>query len=230
MRNYRTSPDRLTSPRPATSNEDVIDRARDPDGDVIEAGRGKPRGGSPRPGGLIWLLVLVETAALAVSIAVALHYRTEAGEPHRTSPASPANRASSSSPVPQVTTVALSLPAAGGVTGTVVITAAALPGSGRAQFTVSAVITGALPGTYYNLIGNDCSAADPLVPDDVWAMGFTGANGTADLTGYAWTGGVTDSFWLALDPSPASRPPGLHGQFTAGQATPYPAGHPPCPR
>ncbi len=203
----------------------MIDRARDPDDDVIQAGR-EPRGGSPRPGRLIWLLVLVETVALAVSITVALHYRTEAGEPHR---ASPASRASPSSPMPQVTSVALSLPAAGGVTGTVVITAATLPGSGRAQFTVSAVITGALPGTYYNLIGNDCSTGDPLVPDDVWAMGFTSAKGTADLTGYAWTGAVTDSFWLALDPSPASRPPGLHGQFTEGRAAPYPAGQSPCP-
>ena len=112
--------------------------------------------------------------------------------------------------------------------GTVVITAAGLPGAGRAQFTVSAVITGAMPDTYYNLIGNDCSSADAL-PDDVWASGLTGANGTADLVGYAWTGAVADSYWLVLDPQSVNRPPGLHGQFAEGRAAPYPAGESPCP-
>jgi hypothetical protein len=29
-------------------------------------------------------------------------------------------------------------------------------------------------------------------PDDVWASGLTGATGTADLTGYTWTGAATD--------------------------------------
>jgi hypothetical protein len=110
----------------------------------------------------------------------------------------------------------------------VVITAAALPGAGRAQFTVSAVITGAMPDTYYNLIGNDCSIADAR-PDDVWASGLTGANGSADLVGYAWTGAVADSYWLVLDPQSVNRPPGLHGQFAAGRAAPYPAGQAPCP-
>ena len=55
--------------------------------------------------------------------------------------------------MPQVTSAALGLPAGGGVAGTVVITAAALPGAARAQFTVSAVITGGTPGTVYDLIG-----------------------------------------------------------------------------
>ena len=42
------------------------------------------------------------------------------------------------------------------------------------------------------------------------------------------TGAVTDFYWLALDPSPASRPPGLHGLFTQGQAAPFPAAQAPC--
>jgi hypothetical protein len=111
--------------------------------------------------------------------------------------------------------------------GTVVITAAAMPGADRAQFTVSAVITRGTPGTVYDLIGSDCSAAD-RVPDDVWATGLAGADGTADLTGYAWTGSVADRYWMALDPSPGSSPPGLHGQFAAGRAAPFPAGQAPC--
>lgn len=183
----------------------------------------EPRRRSWRPGPLIWLLVIAETAALAVWAAIAVHDRGQAGGVPRGAPAA----SPSGSPMPEVTSVALRLPAGVGVTGTVIITAAALPGAVLAQFTVSAVITGGTPGTFYNLIGNDCSAAAPL-GDHVWATGRTGASGTADLTGYAWTGAVTDFYWLALDPSPASRPPGLHGLFTQGQAAPFPAGQAPC--
>jgi len=100
----------------------------------------------------------------------------------------------------------------------------ALPGAGRAQFTVSAVVTGGTPGTFYDLIGSDCTTADPP-PDDVWA---TGLDGTADLAGYTWTGAVADTYWLTLDPSPAGAPPGLHGRFGQGQAAPFPAGQAPC--
>jgi hypothetical protein len=196
----------------------VFDRAREA-ADVVEAG--PPR--SPRPGGPFWLLVLAQTAALIASITVALHYRAEAGRtPGRPPPSLPAP------PLPEVTSVTLRLPAVGGVVGTVVITAAALPGAERAEFTVSAVITGAMPDTYYNLIGNDCSGADGL-PDDIWAAGLTGANGTADLIGYPWTGAAADSYWLVLDPQSVNRPPGLHGQFAEGRAAPYPAGRSPCP-
>jgi hypothetical protein len=125
-----------------------------------------------------------------------------------------------------VTSTALRLPARGGVAGTVVITAAALPGAGRAQFTVSAVITGGAPGTVYDLIGNDCSDVSPL-PDKVWATGLAGADGRADLTGYAWTGAVADRYWMTLDPAPG-HPPGLHGRFARGQAASFPAGQGPC--
>ena len=201
----------------------AADGAGDTDADVIVSGR-EPRQRPWRPGPLIWLLIIAETAALAVSVAIAVHERGQAGGVPRGAPpvASPPG-----SPMPEVTSVALRLPAGGGVTGTVVITAAALPGAVLAQFTVSAVITGGTPGTFYDLIGNDCSAASPL-GDHVWATGLTSANGTADLVGYAWTGAVTDFYWLALDPSPASRPPGLHGLFTQGKAAPFPAGQAPC--
>ena len=110
-----------------------------------------------------------------------------------------------------MTTVALPLPAGGPVVGMVVITAAAVPGADRAQFTVSAVITGGRPGTAYYLTGNDCSDAAPL-PDHMWATGLAGANGTAGW-GHPWTGAVADRYCLALAPSPASPPPGLRGQF-----------------
>jgi hypothetical protein len=110
--------------------------------------------------------------------------------------------------------------------GTVVITAAALPGAGRAQFTVSAVITGGIPGTVYDLIGNDCSDVTPLT-DKVWATGLADPDGTANLTGYAWTGAVADRYWMTLDPAPGQLP-GLHGQFARGRAAPFAAGQGPC--
>ena len=201
----------------------AADGTRDTDADVITSGR-EPRRRPGRPGRLVWLLVVAETVVLAVSVGFALHERTEsAGLPRGRPPAASA----ASSPMPELTSVALRLPAAGGVSGTVVITVAALPGAGLAQFTVSAVITGATPDTFYDLIGDDCSTVGPL-GDHVWATGFTSAAGSGDLTGYSWTGAVTDYYWLALDPSPVGRPPGLHGQFADGQAAPFPAGQAPC--
>ena len=119
------------------------------------------------------------------------------------------------------------LAAAGGVVGTVVLTASALPGARLAQFTVSAVITGGTPDTFYDLIGDDCSGSGPL-GNHVWATGFTSAAGSADLVGYAWTGAVADRYWLVLDPSPVNPPPGLSGPFAEGLAALFPAGQAPC--
>jgi hypothetical protein len=199
--------------------------------DVITSGR-EPRRRflrPVRPVRPVWLLVIAQAAALAVLATVlvtvlatgAPHHGAGAGLP-RAGPPAPTGPA-----LPQLSAVVLRLPAGGGVAGTVVITAAALPGAGRAQFTVSAVVTGGAPGTFYDLIGSDCSTADPP-PDDVWATGLAGADGTADLAGYTWTGAVADTYWLSLDPSPADAPPGLHGRFGQGQATPFPAGQAPC--
>jgi hypothetical protein len=212
----------LTSSQQATSNEEVPDH--DADADVIAAGP-EPGRRPPWLGGLLWLIVLAETVALAVAVAVAVHYRAQARAPHPGR--APTASVNTSLPMPEMTTVALALPADGTVTGTVVITAAALPGGGLVEFTVSAVITGGQPGTVYDLDGNDCSTTAPL-PDHVWATGVTGAAGVADLVGYAWTGAAADYYWLTLDPSPVNPPPGLHGQFAQGRAAPFPAGQAPC--
>jgi hypothetical protein len=201
----------------------AADSAPDTDADVVASGR-EPRPRRRRPGRLVWLVIIAESVVLAAWVAIAMHYHAEAGGQPR---GGPSLASAPGSPMPELASVTLRLPAGGGVSGTVVIAAAALPGAGLAQFTVSAVITGAMPDTFYDLIGNDCSSASPL-GNHVWATGLTGANGTADLTGYAWTGAVADRYWLVLDPSPASLPPGLHGQFAAGEATPFPAGQAPC--
>jgi hypothetical protein len=197
----------------------AVGGTRDTGADVIASGP-EPRRPPWRPGRLIWLLVITETVVLAVSVVIALHYRTQAAGLVRGGP-------SAGSAMPELTSVALPLPAAGGVAGTVVITAAAVPGAALAQFTVSAVITGGMPDTFYDLIGNDCSSASPL-GNHVWATGLTGADGTADLVGYSWAGAVTDLYWLTLDPSPVSAPPGLRGQFAEGKAGPFMPGQAPC--
>ena len=59
-------------------------------------------------------------------------------------------------------------------------------------------------GNVYDLIGSDCTTADPR-PDEVWATGLTGADGTADLAWHAWTGAVSGP---VLDgPGPITRQP-----------------------
>ena len=196
------------------------------DADVIASGREprEPRERTRRVPGPAWLIAGVLAAALAVAVAVAVHYRAEASQARPG--VLPAASRTAALPLPQVTSTALRLPARGGAAGTVVITAAAIAGAGRAQFTVSAVITGGTPGTVYDLIGNDCSDVSPL-PDKVWATGLAGPDGTADLTGYAWTGAVADRYWMTLDPAP-DHPPGLHGRFARGQVAPFPAGQGPC--
>jgi hypothetical protein len=180
-------------------------------------------GSEPLSARLVRLVAIAEAAALLVVIAVALHYRAEAGRlGHSSLPA--AQRASG---VPEMTRIMLRLPTGRPIAGTVLITAAAAPGGDRAQFIVSAVLTGAEPRTVYDLVGNDCSAVAPL-PDHVWATGRTDAAGVAHLSGYAWTGAVADQYWLALTPSPLYGSPGLRGRFAQGSAAPYPAGQPSC--
>ena len=201
----------------------MADSTRDADADVIVSGR-EPRRGGLRPGGLLWLLVVAQAAVLAVTVVVAVHYRAEIGQFRHSRVRATSLPAAS---LPQVTSTSLHLSAGAGVAGTVVITAAAQPGAGRAQFTVSAVITGGTPGTVYDLIGSDCSTADPL-PDEVWATGLARADGTADLVGYAWTGAVAGRYWMALDPSPVDPAPGLSGHFAQGAAAPFRAGQAPC--
>jgi hypothetical protein len=208
----------------ADSNGKVADQARDSDADVLESGR-EPRVRRAWPGSLARVLVFAEAAILAASIAVALHYHAEAGDLRHRRPAAAAAPATRS--LPQMSSLALRLPASGPVAGKILITAAAQPGANRAQFTVSALITGASPGTVYDLTGNDCSAAAPM-PDHVWATGRTDAAGTADLAGHAWAGRITDEDWLALTPSPARPAPGLRGKFAQGKAAPFPAGQAPC--
>jgi hypothetical protein len=201
----------------------VAGQSRDADADIITAGGERPAGRARRARA-VWLLAIAQSAGLIALISVAVHYRAEAGRVTHGGP--PASQQSPSA-LPEMTSVMLRLPAGRPVAGTVLITAAAQPGGDRAQFMVSAVITGGQPDTVYDLVGNDCSTAAPL-PDHVWPTGLTDAAGAAQLTGYAWTGAVADVYWLALSPSAVYASPGLHGRFAQGSAAPFPAGRAPC--
>jgi hypothetical protein len=211
----------LTPAAQPPSNDEVTGNSRDADADIITAGR-EPSARRFRPGRLVWLIV-AETAALIVVIAIAFHYRAEAV---RSGHGSLQAAGQGASAMPEMTSVAVRLPAATPIAGTVFITAAQ-PGGDRGQFMVSAVITGGQPDTVYDLVGNDCSAVAP-VPDHIWATGLTDAAGAARLRGYAWTGAVADEYWLALSPSPVYGSPGLRGRFARGSAAPFPAGKAPC--
>jgi hypothetical protein len=211
----------LTSAAKPPSNDEVTGNSRDADADIITAGR-EPPARRFRPGRLVWLII-AETAALVIVIAIAFHYRAQAVRP---GPGSLQAAGQGASAMPEMTGVAVRLPAATPIAGTVFITAAQ-PGGDRGQFMVSAVITGGQPDTVYDLVGNDCSAVAP-VPDHIWATGLTDAAGAARLRGYAWTGAVADEYWLALSPSPVYGSPGLRGRFARGSAAPFPAGKAPC--
>jgi hypothetical protein len=195
---------------------------REGEAEVLAVGR-EPAEYPARRGGWSRLLIVAQAAALLGLIVVALHYRAEASNAHDRKPSHAPPRIPAS--VPDVSSHAFRLPAEAKITGTVLITDAANQGADRAQFVLSAVISGAQPDTAYFLTGNDCSAA---LPDHVWAAGFTDASGQAVLTGHAWTGSVADVYWLALTPSPASASPGLRGNFAEGTAEPFPAHQAPC--
>lgn len=190
--------------------------------DVVVSGR-EPPARPPRLGRLARLVLVAATVALAASVAAALHFRSEVRRPQHSRPPATGRPV----PLPRMTSVTIRLPRDGTIAGTVFITAAAPPGAHRAQFVVSATISGGRPDTVYDLTGNNCSAAAPL-PDHVWASGLTDAAGTAELTGHPWTGADADAYWLALSPSPVSPPPGVHGPFSQGEATRFPAGQAPC--
>ncbi len=193
--------------------------------DVLSGGRepGRPR--YPlRQRQSLRLLVLAAVAVTAAAIGLAARYHAEAVRLRHRPPAA----VRTTPPVlPQLSNTALPLPAGGGITAEVFIAAATRPGADRGQFVLSAVITGARPGTVYDLRGNDCSAVYPL-PDYTLATGVTSAAGSATLAGHPWTGALADEYWLALDPSPASRPPGLRGRFAQAAAAAFPAGQAPC--
>src|SRR5580704_16000236 len=93
---------RLTSSQQPTSNEEMPDH--DADADVIAAGP-EPGRRPPWPGGLVWLIVLAETVALAVAVTAAVHYRAQARAPH---PARvPAATVTTSLPLPEITKAAV---------------------------------------------------------------------------------------------------------------------------
>jgi len=152
-----------------------------------------------------WVTVVLLAAALAAAITVAIHYRAEALYSSTTA-----------------------LPSIGRLVGKVtVFTAHASPG--QVQIVLSAHISGGQPYTKYELTRNDCASN---AADHVWAEGVTNANGSATLSGPAWTVSTSDEYFLVLN-SPRlnqNRPgPEVHGFFgKAPGLSPIPGGFAPC--
>jgi hypothetical protein len=207
--------------------------------DLLSVGP-EPRAGPPRLGPGLRLLVALQAAALAVAIVVAVHYSDAASKTAKPAAAGTPAATAGAAALPVLGSVTLQLPPEGHVSGIVMIAAAEIQGMPLGLFTVSATISGATPGTIYNLTGNDCAveatptnarqapAGPRATRDHIWATGLAGPDGVARLTGHEWSGAVSDTFWLVLDPSPANPAPGLRGAFAAGGASPFPAGQSPC--
>ena len=172
--------------------------------DVISA---DPRSLGFRPTWRLAAALLV--AALAVAVAMTLHYRAEATAAHRQLQAAAGPAQAGVASLLLSTSTAM-LPGAPPWSGAV--TAFAVRSStGLARVVVTVQITGGPPGVRYVLFGGDC-AGDAPVHD--WAAGSTDAHGSAQLTGRPWTVTVSHRYFLALS-SPGSDHPGpaVHGYF-----------------
>ncbi len=171
------------------------------------------------------MAVALLAAALAGAITVAVHYRAEAAALRRQLRSAPLHPRSAVPP--RLSSMSAALPSYGALHAEVTVFSARPVGE-LTQIVLSAHISGGLPNTSYALTGFDCAGSSGY---ETWAAGVTGADGTANLIGHAWTVSLRDEYWLYLSPSSfqgvAGR--GLHGSFTtAGRFSAAPAGYTPC--
>ncbi|MGH3221291.1 MAG: hypothetical protein ACRDPY_21800 [Streptosporangiaceae bacterium] len=173
--------------------------------DVISAG---PRAISSRAAWATAVVLL--TAALAVAITAAVHYRGEVAALHRQVRPVPVSLPPSTVPVTlSSTTVALA--PYGALNGQVTVFSAWSSGE-LARIVLSAYISGGRPHTRYTLTGFDCAGSPGY---QTWAAGVTDAGGSGNLTGQALTVSLKDDYWLYLSPPPQTSGPSLRGSFTA---------------
>jgi len=168
--------------------------------------------------------VVLLAAALAGAIIVAIHYRGVAiALRHQLHPVSAPASSGTGQPTLSARTVAL--PSSGVLTGRVTVFSAQ-SAHGVTRIELAADITGGRPHTRYVLTGNDCAGN---AADRSWAAGVTDAQGSAALSGPAWTVSRDGEYWLWLSPSSQIPAPGLHGSFTpGGTVSAFPAGDAPC--
>jgi len=175
-----------------------------------------------------WVMaVALLAAALAGAITAAVHYRGEVAALRRQLRSVPASHPPRTVP-PTVSSRTVALPSYGALDGEVTVFAAKFSRE-LARIVLSAHISGGMPYTSHAVTGFDCAGSSGYV---TWAAGFTGADGTANLTGHALTVSLSDEYWLYLSPSSFQgvAGPGLDGTFTAaGKFSASPAGNPACP-
>jgi hypothetical protein len=103
-------------------------------------------------------------------------------------------------------------------------------GSGPAQLSISAALTGGRPGISYRLVGGDCTTGtDRRAP---WAVGRADPTGEAILRSRVWTVHADHSYYMMLEPWPFKFPhtpvTGLTGNVLAGGFAPLRVAHEPC--
>lgn len=174
--------------------------------DVISAG---PRRASSRAA-LLTVIVLL-AAALTGAIIVAVHYRGEAAAAHRQLRLVRHPAPSRSAP-PTLSSDTIALPSSGSLAGEVTIFA--VRSSARlARVIVTAQITGGRPDSQYELFGGDCTGN---AVNRAWAIAVTGARGSADFTGHAWTVSPSHEYYLVVGTPGLYREhpgPAVHGHF-----------------
>jgi hypothetical protein len=170
-------------------------------------------------------VIALLVAALAATITVAVHYRSEVTSLRQQLRSQPAHRPAAIFPLTLSSTTA-SLPSSGALHGEVTVIAAWHSGQ-QAQIELDAHITGARSDADYTLIGFDCNGSTGY---QTWATGVTSAHGSGNLNGPARVVSLSDQYWLYLSPSSGtSIGTGLHGSFTAARKfAASPAGNPAC--
>jgi hypothetical protein len=176
----------------------------DPDGISL----GRPSTGTNR---IAWAVVALLSAALAIAIIVAVHYRGEVTAARQQSRAARAHGGSHHARL-MLSGDTVALPSSGMLTGEV--TVVAVRSSARlAQVIVTARISGGRPHSQYELSGGDCTGN---AADHAWAIATTNAHGSADLTGHAWPVSVSHEYYLVVGTPGRYREhpgPAVHGQF-----------------
>ena len=189
--------------------------------DVVSA---EPRTVSAR---VVWVLaVALLAAALAAAITIAVHYRGEVAGLRGHLRSAPTSLPLSSVPL-TLSTRTVALPPYGALNSAVTVVSARSSGS-QARILLSLHISGGRPHTGYALTSFDCAGSTGY---QSWAAGVTGADGSATISGPAFTVSLSAEYWLYLMPSSSggSAGPGLDARFTAaGTFSASPAGNPAC--
>jgi len=173
-----------------------------------------------------WMLASIAILVAVAAIALAVHYRGQVQ--HRAArSAQRAVQLSFPPPAPLHMGEKIYRVRAGQLAMKVTFTSAVDESQrrNRGQVQITAVVTGAPPGSHLRLDGGDCTTNKSLT----WATGVADAAGTAYLRSRIWEVSASHGYYLDLEPwHVARRLPGLNGIWLGGLIQPFRAGFTPC--